>query len=69
MQGQKRVRDRQVGQDGRAWRETLNDKIMARAGFSKRKGLGDEGDEEMGRRGMEVDVERLTRVRLSRVPQ
>lgn len=53
MQGQERMRDRQVVQDGR---ETLNDKIMARVGFSKRKGLGDEGNEGKGRRGMEEDV-------------
>lgn len=53
MQGQGRMRDRQVVQDGRAHRETLNDKIMARVGFSKRKGFGDEGNEEMGREGEE----------------
>lgn len=56
MQGQERMRDRQVVQDGRARRETLNDNIMARVGFSKRKGLGGEGNEEMGRRRMEEDV-------------
>lgn len=47
------MRDRQVGRDGRARRETQNDKIMARGSFSKRKGLGDEGNEEMGREGEE----------------